>query len=266
MRTLRLYMALANTGLRSQLEYRANCGMLIAVGLIWQGTGFVFLWIILSQFHNLGGWTLGELAFLYGFRLIIHALNMLIFGIFQRMEFLVRSGNFDLFLTRPVPILIQVMTYRFPIAAFGDLLGGLLIFIAASTHVSIHWSASTITYLVLAIIGGCLVEGAIKLTVSSLAFRTLSIFYLVSFFDDAMSLTGNYPLTIYSSTVRFLFTFVFPVAFLAYLPVTLILHRTGELSISPLFAVFAPLAGCLLFTLSYLLFEHEVRRYKSSGN
>jgi ABC-2 type transport system permease protein len=263
---LRLYMTLAGAGWRSQLQYRTNCITLIVTGLVWQGTGFVFIWIILSQFRELAGWTLGDIAFLYGFRLIAHAGSMLLFGIFHRVEFLIRRGEFDRFLASPIPPLLSVMTYEFPIPALGDLLGGVLIFAAATTQVNIHWSLLIVIYGVLALIGGCLIDTAVKLAARSLAFRTLSSFYLVSFFDDAISLAGNYPLTIYGGAMRFLFTFVLPVAFLAYFPVVVLLNRTGELSVSPLFAFLSPLVGIALFTFSCLLFNSELRYYQSAGH
>jgi len=266
LRIFRLYLALASAGLRSQLQYRTNCITLITMGLIWQGTGFVFIWIILSQFQNLQGWVLGEIAFLYGLRLIVHACSMLFFGLFQRVEFLIRGGWFDKFLSSPVPPLLSLMTYQFHVAACGDLLGGILIFAAATTRVQIHWSPFAATYLVLAVIGGCLVETAVKLAVSSLSFRTLSSFSLVSFFDDTMSLAGNYPLTIYGGVVRFLFIFVLPVAFLAYFPAVILLHHVGELSVSPSFAFLSPIIGTILFILACLLFQSEIKHYQSSGH
>src|SRR5258707_7084960 len=232
------------------------------MGLIWKGTGFVFIWIILSQFQNLNGWNLGEIAFLYGLRLLIHACSMLFFGIFHRMDFLVRRGEFDKFLSSPVPPLLSVITYQFPIAACGDLLGGILIFAAALTRVHISWSILTFIYLVFAIIGGCLVETAVKLMVSTLAFRTLSAFFLVSFFDDMMSLAGNYPLAIYGNIARFFFTFFLPVAFIAYFPSTILLHHTSELSVSPIFAYISSIVGILFFALACLLFQYELRHYQ----
>jgi ABC-2 type transport system permease protein len=266
MRLMKLYLVLVGMGLRSELQYRINCIMLIIMGLIWQGTAFVFIWLILSQFHTLAGWSLGEIAFLYGFRLIVHALNMIVFGLFQRIQSLVSQGDFDIFLIRPFPVLIQMMTSRFQISAFGDLLGGGIVFVAACTQININWSPLTFFYLLLAIIGGCLVEGAVKLAISSLVFRTLSVYNLISLFDNTMSLAGNYPMTIYGHTTRFLFTFILPIAFLAYFPVTVLLRRTSELSVSPLFAYLASFVGIILFILAYLFFRHEIKHYQSSGH
>lgn len=266
LRFIKIYFALLGVGLRSELQYRVNCLLLIIMGLIWQGTAFVFIWLILSQFHTLAGWNLGEIAFLYGFRLVIHGLTMLVFGLLQRIQLMVRQGDFDLFLIRPVPSLLQVMTYRFQISAFGDLLGGVIVFIAAIIQVNIQWSVYTILYLLLAVIGGCLVEASVKLIASSLAFRTLAVYDIIGFIDNVMGLAGNYPLTIYGNLTRFLFTFILPLAFLAYFPVTVLLKHTNELSISPLFAFMAPLVGVVLFVLAYLLFEHELGSYQSSGH
>ncbi len=240
--------------------------MLILMGAIWQVTGFVFIWIILSQFRALGGWSFDDISFLYGFRLFVHALSMLIFGMFQRIGGLVRSGDFDVFLVQPPPPLLRVMTHRFPIAAFGDLLSGVLVFAVANMHAKVDWSFLAVLYLLLAILGGCLVEAGIKLATSSLAFRALSVSSLVGLFDEVLRVTGSYPLTIYANSIRLLFTFVIPVAFLAYFPATVLLHRTNELSVNPVIAYLSPLVGIILFSCAYLFFHNELKHYQSAGH
>lgn len=175
------------------------------MGLIWQGTGFAFIWLVLSQFHLLGGWSLGEIAFLYGFRLIIHACSVLIFGLFQRVEDIVRNGDFDRFLVRPVTPFLQVITYKFSISSFGDLLGGLSIFLVASVMIHVRWHPFALIYLLLTLIGGCLVETAIKLAASAFTFRTLSSWQVVSFFENSMDIAASYPFTIYNTLTSFFF-------------------------------------------------------------
>jgi ABC-2 type transport system permease protein len=63
-----------------------------------------------------------------------------------------------------------------------------------------------------------------------------------------------------------LLTFALPIAFVAYLPATVLLGRTGELSIHPLFAYLAPLAGAIVFTLAARFWLSEIRHYQSSGH
>ncbi len=236
------------------------------MGLIWQGTGFAFIWLVLSQFHLLGGWSLSEIAFLYGFRLIVHACSVLIFGLFQRVEDIIRRGDFDRFLVRPVAPFLQVITYKFSISSCGDLLGGLSIFLVSSVMLHFHWHPFTFMYLLLMLIGGCLIETAIKLAASAFTFRTLSSWQVVSFFENSMDIAASYPFTIYNTLTSFLLTFVLPLAFIAYLPVTVLLGRSQELAISPLFAYLTPAFGLILFLLAYALFEYERKQYQSAGH
>ncbi len=80
------------------------------MALVFQGTGFAFAWVVLTRFEAIGGWTLGEIAFLYGLRLIVHAVAGVLAGPFFGLEWQVRSGEFDRYLVRPVSPLLQFMT------------------------------------------------------------------------------------------------------------------------------------------------------------
>jgi ABC-2 type transport system permease protein len=57
-----------------------------------------------------------------------------------------------------------------------------------------------------------------------------------------------------------------PLAFVAYVPATVLLDRTGELSIPVWVAYLAPLVGVVWFALAYRFFAHELRHYQSSGH
>ena len=95
-RSLVLALVLAGAYLRGQMEYRFNFVVLVVMGLVYQLTGFVFVWVLIARFTNLGGWTLGEIAFLYGLRLLVHAVRGICFGnVGNEMERLVRFGEFD---------------------------------------------------------------------------------------------------------------------------------------------------------------------------
>lgn len=266
MTMVRLYAALVSAGLRSELEYRANFVIWIVTGAVYQLTGFVFIWVVLTRFQTIAGWTLGEVAFLYGLRLLGHGAGLLMFNRMIEIENLVRDAEFDRFLVRPVPALLQVVTRRFPVNALGDFGGGVVLFLAANALVGLDWSPLSLTFLVLTVIGAALVEGGIKLAIASLNFRFLSTRALVRVIDDLFSNFGNYPMRIFGGLLQFLLTFALPVAFIAYLPATVLLARTDELRIHAAFAYLAPLAGIVVFGLGYLLWRHELPQYQSSGH
>jgi ABC-2 type transport system permease protein len=262
----RLYFTLMSAAFRGELQYRANFLIWVVTGVVYQMTGFIFIWVVLTRFEAIAGWTLGEVAFLYGLRLLGHGASLLIFGRIHAIEDLIRDAEFDRFLVRPVPALVQVMTKAFPIAALGDFAGGVVLFLAANAIAGVSWSAPAIAYLVLAVLGAALVETGLKLALASLSFRFLSTRRGVMVVDDVFSTFGNYPTRIFGAFLQVVLTFALPVAFIAYLPASVLLGRTGELMVHPAVAYLAPLAGALVFGAAYAFWHGEIRHYQSSGH
>jgi ABC-2 type transport system permease protein len=264
--TLAVMRSLWAASVRGALQYRANFLILVAMGLIYQGTGFAFIWVVLARFEALGGWALGEIAFLYGLRLLMHALSFLLSGNIRQLDHQIRRGEFDRYLIRPLSPLRQVLSQGVQVNAFGDLLGGIALFLAATTLTTLDWTPATLLYLVFAILGGALIELALDLMIATLALRVLNTESLFFVLDTFFSEFGNYPLKIFGGTVQFLLTFGLPLAFMAYFPATVLLGRTGELSVPAVFAYGAPCAGVAWMVLAVCLFRSELRAYQSSGH
>lgn len=266
MQSVGIALAMLGAGFRGQMQYRVNFLLEVLGGLVYQGTGFVFIWVVLSRFQALAGWSLGDIAFLYGLRLLIHSFYVIFFGRLSELHTQIREGKFDRYLIRPMPPLLQIMASEVRISAFGDLLGGLGLFLVANGLVRVAWSAFAVVYLLLAIVGGCLIEAAIKLAAASFSFRALNTQSLIYLVDNVFSSFGNYPLGIYGGAVRWLLTFGIPVAFVSYFPAAVLLARTRDLGVPALIGYLAPLAGALWFGLAYQFFRHELRAYQSAGH
>lgn len=258
----RLWLA----GLRGALQYRTDTLIVIAMALVFQGTGFAFAWVVLIRFEAIAGWSLGQIAFLYGLRLIVHAVAGVLAGPFFGLEWQVRSGQFDRYLIRPVSPLLQFMTQSVQVSVLGDLLGGVAIFLAANALTDIAWTLPAVGYLLLAIAGGAMVELAIRILIGALTFRTLTSAPFLYLSDSVFSTYANYPLTIFGSVLAWVFTFLVPLAFLAYLPATVLLERTAELQVSPAFAYAAPVAGVLWLVLAVRVFNSQIGSYQSAGH
>ena len=263
---LTLGFALWTAGLRSALQYRTDTFIVIVMTLAFQGTGFAFAWVVLSRFESLAGWTLGQVAFLYGLRLVVHAVAGVLTGPVFGLEWQVRSGEFDRYLVRPLSPLVQFMAQGAQISIFGDLLGGIAIFIAANQLVGLAWDPLAILYLVLAIVGGALAEAAARILIAALSFRFLASSSFLYLADSVFSTFANYPLTIFGGVLQFLFTFVLPLAFVAYLPATVLLDKTAELQVNPLLAYLAPVVGVIWIAGAVRIFDRELRHYQSAGH
>jgi ABC-2 type transport system permease protein len=266
MRQVAAGLALWTAGFRSTLQYRTDTFIVIVMALAFQCTGFAFIWVLLSRFPSLAGWTLGEVAFLYGLRLIVHALAGVLTGPIFSLEDQVRSGEFDRYLLRPVSPLLQFMTQRVEISILGDLLGGVAIFAVANQAVSISWTPVALLYLLLAIIGGALIEGSVRILIGSLTFRTLSSQSLLFLTDSVFSSYASFPMTIFGTVAQYVFTFILPIAFVAFLPTTVLLDKTGDLAVNPVFAYAAPLIGLGWAIVAARVFNRELSQYQSAGH
>jgi ABC-2 type transport system permease protein len=257
---------LAAAALRSRMQYRVNFVTMVIFGLVYQTTGFLFIWVVLTRFQAIAGWTLAEIAFLYGLRLLAHSLCGVLLGGTSRVRGMVRQGEFDRYLVRPLSPYLQAISINLPSSSFGDLLGGVLLFAAANAMVGIDWSPAAVGFLLLALLGGMLIEAALGLVVTALSFRFLETGALAFFIDDLFNQFGNYPTKIFGGLTQALLTWAVPVAFVAYFPASVLLARTDELSVNPAVAYGAPLVGFVWFAFAYWLWVREMRLYKSAGH
>lgn len=263
-RTLRIYGALMAAAVRGQAQYRGNLLLLMLGGLAYQGAGFAFLWLLIERFGTIGGWTFGEILLLYAMRLSAHGFWLLFLNQLLFVDTVVREGEFDRYLVRPLNPLVQLMTRRVSLTVFGDFAGGIVLLCLAARFVD--WSPAAVAYLVLAILGGGLVEGALQLAGGAVSFRLLSTGGLRYLSDELFNIFGAYPLKIFPAAARFAMTYVLPLAFVAYIPASVLLGRSHELSVHPALAYAAPLVGAVLMFLAYRLWRYQTRFYVSSGH
>jgi ABC-2 type transport system permease protein len=257
--------ALATASLRSEFQYRANAISSVIGGMLYQLTGFLVVFIIVDRFNSIGGWSLSEITFLYGMRLTSHGIFYLCFSQLFDLDRVLISGEFDRFLVRPIHPLLQIFTRKLRVNCFGDLIGGIALLIAAAPRVAIDWTPLTIGFLVLAVIGGALVEGSVQITLSSLSFRFLNALAVRTTANEIFNQYGNYPQRIFPTALQYALTFLLPVAFVAWFPASALLDRTGDLIVPGWLAWLAPLVGLGAFLVALRIWHRASRGYQSSG-
>ncbi|MGH8889782.1 MAG: ABC transporter permease [Acidothermaceae bacterium] len=266
MSTLRVAWHLERAAFRGQLEYRLDFVILLLMGVAYQSSGLAFIWVVLQRFDTIGGWSFHELVFLYALRLLAHVVWYIPFNQIGYVDQLVREGVFDQILVRPMNPLLQVMTRKFSMNIVGDAVLCVALFSYAVATAPVHLSAIDVVYIALAVLGGALAEGAFVLMVSSLAFRVLQTWALDYLVDNVYLMFGSYPLRIFGFAASWAFTWIVPVAFVSYIPSSVLLGRSGELHIPTVVAGGAPAVGVLWFVLAYQVWRRQLRSYQSSGH
>ena len=110
-----IYIRLISVQIRSQLQYRASFLFDIFTTGVTAVLAFVSLALVLQRFGSIAGWTLGEVAFLFGMIEMSFGAMDMIFSGFDPDVFSVqvREGRFDQLMLRPVGLAWQVLGSRF---------------------------------------------------------------------------------------------------------------------------------------------------------
>lgn len=246
---------------RAQLEYRADFLLSVSVGAIWQLSVIVFATVLLGRFPGMSGWPSDAVLLIASMRMLSHAMNVLFFGRAHHMAGLVQNGRIDGFLLRPLPVFRQVQLSVFPTNALGDLVVGVSMFTFAVLTVSLDWTAARIGYLVAGLAGGTLMEAAVFVTLSAFHLHYPSSSYWSVWTEELLSTFGSYPLAVFPRLVSGLFTFVLPLAFIAYFPAAVLTGHDGGLGVPFPVAAAAPLIGLAAFVGARVLWNRSLRHY-----
>lgn len=261
----RSYRLLLAAAWRSQFQYRANLLVMLVAGAAYQGIGLAFIWAVVARFGAIGGWSLSDIAFVYGVRLAGHGLFVVFAGQIFLLDTLIQEGEFDRYMTRPVGVLTQLLTRFVYLPQLGDLLSGIAILVVAATSVSVAWNPLTVGYVVLAVLAGAMIEAALQILVASFAFRRFYTRSLRAAMDDVFTNFAGYPVKIFPALARLLLTFVIPLAFLAYFPSSVLVGRGATLYVPEWLAAASPALGPLLLAVAYTAWRRQMRHYSSSG-
>jgi ABC-2 type transport system permease protein len=262
----RLYLKYLGISVRSQLEYRASFLMFSMGQLLVTAVEFLSMWALFARFGGIGGWTLAEVCMFYGTVNIAFAFGDSISRGFDMFAVMVKSGDFDRILLRPRSTAFQVAGQELTLKRIGRLAQGVAVLAWGAAGLSVPWTAVRIAILAGAIAGGgCLFVGIIVLQ-ATLAFWTTETLEIVNCVTYGGVAAAQYPLPIYRQWFRRFFTYVVPLATVAYFPVIAVIGKQDPLGTPLLFQYLAPLTGVAFLLLSLQAWKLGVRHYRSTGS
>lgn len=257
----RLALRIAGVSLRAELEYRANFVTNIVFGVAWQASVIVFATVLLGRFPGMGGWSSHAVLLIAAMRMLSHGLCALLYDRNDHLPEMIQDGRLEACLLRPLPVYRQIQLSVFPVNAFGDLLVGASMFAWAISVIDVHWTLLRIGYLAAGLAGGVLVEAAIKITLSSFLLRFPATSSWHAWIEELLGTFGNYPLSFLPRLVSNAFTYLLPLAFIAYFPAAILTGHADGLNVPSAVAAAAPLIGLAAFVGARLLWNARLRRY-----
>ena len=263
---VRAYGLIVGMWLRSAMAYRASFVMTTVGNFVATGFDFVAIMLMFSHVDALGGYSLGEIALLYGTSATAFGLADLLLGSMDRLGRRVRDGTLDTLLVRPVPVLAQVAADRFAARRLGRITQGLLVLGYALGTLDIAWTPLKVVMLPLMVLSGAAIFGAVFVAGAAFQFLAQDASEVQNSFTYGGTTLLQYPPSIFAKDLVRGVTFVVPLAFVSWLPALYVLGREFPLGLPDQVAFLPPVVAAACWVLAGLAWRAGLRAYRSTGS
>ncbi len=263
---LHIALKVAGIRLRGQMTYRASFWMQIFGNFLIHAAEILALFAMFYRFDTLGGWTLGEVALLHGMSMICFSLADLLTVGMDNVAPQIRSGEFDRILTRPLGSWLNAATSDFSLRHLGQCVQGLLVIAFALTQVEIAWSIDKVLLVPLTLATGIALFMALFTIEAILSFWTVNGVEAINAFTYGGSDLAQFPMHIFGRTMRLLFMWVIPVAFVTYYPALYLLDKPDPLGMPDWFVLLGPVIVTFFCLLVAWGWRQGIRHYRSTGS
>lgn len=218
-----------------------------------------FLLIIASRTHAIVGYTIWQIVLFYLTFNFIDSLAQFFLREVYRFRNYVVTGDFDYFLTKPVPVLFRLLFGGSDVLDVPILIiSGVFIYICFM-HIPSITVLSSLAYLTL-LINGFIIMLSFHILVLSIGIVTTEVDNSLWLFRDLTQM-GRFPIDIYQNPLRSVITFVIPVGIMITFPAK---AAMGILSFDSM--VIAILISLLFLFLTIRFWKFSLKRYSSASS
>ena len=260
-----IWRKLVGARIRADWQYRTSFVLFTIAQFLSELLGIVMVLVLFSNVDRLAGWSLAEIAFLYGTSSLAFALADVFVSEVEFLSIHIRRGSFDRFLLRPVGPLLLLCCQEFAFRRAGKILQAVLVLGIALAGIDVDWNLWRAAMVVQMVLAGFVIFGGIWVIASSVAFWVVEMREVANAFTYGGRVLTAYPMEIFGGWLRRLAAIV-PLAFVSYYPALWILGRTDPNG-SPAWLRFAgPVAAAAVVLVARAVWASGIRHYRSTGS
>ncbi len=240
--------------LAGAMEFRMSfllmAGMMLINNFVW-----IFFWgVFFQRFQVVNGWELRDVMMMWAVSAGGFGIMAVLCGNYNRIAYLVASGQLDSYMCQPKPVLLNVLVSKMSITAIGDVAFALIIY-------GFYGDLSLIGCLkfILALLIAATIFLFFIVIVNALAFYIGNAEGISYQLYNSMIALSTYPTDIFHGAARLVLFTLIPAGFISYMPIGLFR------SISDRFLLQAIGVSLGLALFGIWFFYRGLRRY-SSGN
>ena len=257
----RLFGVQLRTSLTLGMQYRLDFLIEGAVSLFWVGVTLIPVMVVFGKRPSVAGWTYDEALVVVGMFVALKgilegAITPSLLAVVEH----IRKGTLDFVLLKPADAQFLVSTTKLQPWSATDILGGIAVIVIAFVRIGTAPTAAQIAAGIALVFAAVLVLYSIWILVISLAFfvvRVDNLSYLFQSIFDA----ARWPITVFRGPIRFVFTFVLPLAIMTTFPAMALLG-----TLEPRAFLASTLGAVVFAVFARQVWKQAIRRYTSASS
>jgi ABC-2 type transport system permease protein len=256
----RIYRTFFVSSFARELEFRANFVAKVFQNIIWIFFFILILLVIYRNTDSIAGWNRGDAFVLAATCFFMNAVFQALFLSLNEIPEQVRKGTLDFVITKPIDTQFWVSTRKFNFDQVGTLFAGLVMIGYGSYIAHIHAGALQWLAYIALIAASTVIFYGFNLMLMTTGIWLVRVDNLWVLGDTVMQI-ARYPLDIYGSGLRSMFTFIVPLAFLATMPA-----RQLKDHFDPLMLALGVTWALAFFILSRWFWNYALKHYGSASS
>jgi ABC-2 type transport system permease protein len=263
---VRTYGLVARMWARSALAYRVSFALMAVGNGAMTALDFAGVLIIFGHTPRLGGFSLAQTAFLYGTSGAALGLADVLVGSMDGLGRRVRDGSLDAMLVRPAPLFVQVAADRFALRRLGRISQALLVLAWSLPRLGTHWTPGRTLLLPVMVLSGTAIFCALFTLGAAFQFRAGDAAEVQNAFTYGGNTLTQYPPSVFGRELVRGAVFVVPLAFVNWMPASLVLGRPLPLGLPWWTGLLSPAVAAAVCALAAVAWRSGVRSYRSTGS
>lgn len=258
---IKIYFKIITQDFKSKMSYRADF-IISTIGMIFTIISeFAAFYILFKNFPCIKGWSYYQILFMYGFSLIALTPLQCLFDNNWNLRSYVYSGDFIKYCFRPINLFFYYQSEVFDIKGIGQFAFGIGTVIYTWNKLHLEFSFLILLKMLFFLIVSSLFMISIMNLAAATCFWIVNsghVMVLALKFKDY----AKYPITIFNTLFKVIFTFIIPISFICYYPSLVILSPDSV----PVLSWLSPVIGVLFFYLSYKVWMLGATKYNGTGS
>jgi ABC-2 type transport system permease protein len=260
MKWFKIYKKSFGLQLATWMAYRFNFFLFLTAIVLFNLLAPLVVYLIYYNNLTIPGWTFNQVLFLLGTYILVTGIDVFLGAHIEwTTRSLLKSGEFDKILIRPIKPMTLIFLRKPEIAALSEVVLGIIIVLYTYTNLNIVFNLVNILVYLILIFIALLFLISLRIFIGALTFffiETSAIGEFVGRFKNF----AIYPISIYGTMGYKLFTFIFPIGLLGFYPAEVILGRAAWATVG-----LSAVVGLILFIVSIFFWEFAIKHYVSAG-